>query len=72
MSATTFDLTAARMNRGYSIKSLARELEVHEHSIRRLERGEGGVHPATAKKVADFFEVLVTDVMPLNGNGEAK
>lgn len=65
MSATpAFDLVAARLNSGHSAKSLARELGVHEHAIRRLERGEG-VHPATAKKIADFFEVQVTDLMPL-------
>lgn len=62
----TFDLAAARINAGYSIKSLARELEVHEHAIRRLERGEGGVHPANAKKVADKFGVQVTDLMPVD------
>jgi ribosome-binding protein aMBF1 (putative translation factor) len=67
----SFDLTTARMNAGYSIKSLARELDVHEHAIRRLERGEGGVHPANAKKVADRFGVQVTDLMPVESNGKA-
>jgi ribosome-binding protein aMBF1 (putative translation factor) len=52
------------LNAGYSIKSLGRKLDVNEHAIRRLERGEGGVHPANAKKVADFFDVQVTDLMP--------
>jgi transcriptional regulator with XRE-family HTH domain len=65
----TFDLTSARLNAGYSIKSLARELGVHEHAIRRLETGDG-VHPATAKKVADKFGVQVTDLMPLEPDGE--
>lgn len=60
-----FNLTMARINAGYSIKSLARELGVHEHAIRRLERGEGGVHPANAKLIADRFGVQVTDLMPL-------
>ena len=57
------NLAAERLNAGHSIKSLARELDVHEHAIRRLERGEG-VHPATAKKVADFFDCQVIDLMP--------
>ena len=57
------DLKALRLNEGYSIKALARELGVHEHAIRRLERGEGGVHPATAKKIADRFELQVTDLL---------
>jgi DNA-binding XRE family transcriptional regulator len=64
------NLAAARINAGYSIRSLARELDVNEHSIRRLEAGEA-VHPATAKKVADFFGVTVVDLMPLNGDDEA-
>lgn len=66
----SFDLTTVRLNAGYSIKSLARELDIHEHAIRRLEAGEG-VHPATAKKIADRFGVQVTDLMPVDdGNGD--
>lgn len=60
----TFDLTTARINAGFSIRGLADRLDIGEHSIRRLEAGEI-VHPATAKKVADFFGVLVTDLMPI-------
>lgn len=60
---SAIDLKTMRLNEGYSIKALARELDVHEHAIRRLERGEGGVHPATAKKIADRFDVQVTDLM---------
>ena len=59
----TFDLTAARLNSGHSIRSLADQLDVHQHTIRRLEAGES-VHPAAAKKVADFFAIQVTDLMP--------
>lgn len=62
---TSFDLTVARLNAGYSIRGLAAVIDVAEHAIRRLEGGES-VHPATAKKVADFFEVKVTDLMPLD------
>lgn len=67
----SFDLMVARLNAGYSIKALARELGVHEHAIRRLERGDGA-HPATAKKIADRFGVRVTDLMPRESNGEPK
>lgn len=58
-----FDLTSARVNAGYSRRGLARELKVHEHAITRLENGER-IHPATAKKIADYFDVRVTDLMP--------
>lgn len=59
------ELAAARLNAGYSIRSLARHLDVPEQSIRRLEDGER-IHPANAKKVADFFGVRVTDLMPID------
>jgi predicted transcriptional regulator len=60
-----FDLTTARLNSGHSIRGLATHLGIGEQAIRRLEAGEP-VHPATAKKVADFFGVRVTDLMPLS------
>lgn len=57
----TFNLTEARVNAGYSIRAFAKELGIHEHSLRTLERG-GSVQPDTAKKVADFFDIKVTDI----------
>ncbi len=61
----SIDLTSERLNKGHSIRSLADELGVHQHAIRRLEAG-GSVHPATAKKIADYFGVRVTDLMPMS------
>lgn len=58
------NLTVERLNRGYSINSLAEELGVHRNVITRLEAGES-VHPSNAKKVADYFGVKVTDLMPV-------
>lgn len=71
----SFDLTTARVNRGLSQRAAAKAIGVHPASIRSLERRET-VHPATAKKVADFFDCKVTDLMPLdvaptNGAGAA-
>lgn len=60
----SIDLAAERLNKGHSIRSLSDELNVHQHAIRRLEAG-GSVHPATAKKIADYYGVKVTDIMPL-------
>ena len=37
----TFNLTTERLNAGYSIRALAREIDVPEHTIRRLENGLG-------------------------------
>ncbi len=59
------DLAAERLNKGHSIRSLADELGVHQHAIRRLESG-GSVHPATALKIADYFGCKVTDLLPLD------
>lgn len=59
-----FDLERARLNRGLSQRALALELDVGTETIRRLERGLG-VRPANAKKVADFFDVQVTDLMAI-------
>lgn len=59
-----FDLALARLRAGYSQRSLAVELGVHRGTLKTLEDG-GTVHPANAKKVADFFGVQVTDLMPV-------
>lgn len=61
----TFDLAEARVNEGHSVKSLAEELGIHRASLAALERGEG-VHPSTAKKVADHFGIKATDLMPVD------
>jgi ribosome-binding protein aMBF1 (putative translation factor) len=55
------DMATERVNRGFSIRSLAVKLDVPEGSIRRLENGLR-THPATAKKVADFYGCKVTDL----------
>lgn len=59
-----FDLTVARMNAGLSQRQLATKVGVGLETVRRLEAG-AGAHPANAKKVADYFEVRVTDLMPI-------
>lgn len=67
---TGFDLPEARLNAGYSVRGLAAEIGVAENAVRRLEAGES-VHPATAKKVADYFGIKVTDLMPLHREAAA-
>ena len=59
-----FTLAAARVNRGHSIRSLADTLQLDRRTIQRLEDGLP-VHPAKALKVADYFGVQVTDLMPV-------
>jgi transcriptional regulator with XRE-family HTH domain len=55
------ELTTARLNRGFSIRALAREIDVPEQAVRRVEADER-ITPANAKKIADFFGVRVTDL----------
>jgi transcriptional regulator with XRE-family HTH domain len=57
-----FSLRAARLNRGKSIRQLAREIKIAQATLSRLESGEA-VHPESALKVAKFFKVKVTDLM---------
>lgn len=59
-----FHLRAARLNAGLAVRELARAVDVPEQSVRRLELGNG-VTPAIAKRIADYFGVQVTDLMPL-------
>lgn len=59
-----FDLLAARLNRGFTQRDLANECGVSLTTIQRLESG-AGASPRNAKKVADFFEIQVTDLLPL-------
>lgn len=51
-----------RLNAGYSIRGLSRELGVPEQSIRRLEAGLG-ITPANAKKIADFYGLTVVELL---------
>jgi len=60
-----FSLSSARVNRGHTIRSLAAELEIDWRTLARLEEGQP-IHPAKALKVADYFGVQVTDLMPMD------
>lgn len=59
------NLTTERLNRGLSVAGAAAEIGIHRATLSALERGES-VHPASAKRVADFFGCKVTDLMPLD------
>jgi DNA-binding XRE family transcriptional regulator len=59
-----FVLREARLNRGLSRRQAAIEINVAQDTLRKIEVGEP-VHPASAKKIADYFGVQVTDLMPV-------
>jgi transcriptional regulator with XRE-family HTH domain len=65
-----FSLQVARLNKGLSIRQAARAAGVAQETFRRLEKGLP-VYPAKAKRVADYFEVQVTDLMPPEAEKEA-
>lgn len=55
------ELRIARINKGMSIRGLARELDMPEQSIRRIEAG-GGIRLDRAAKLAEYFDIKVTDL----------
>lgn len=61
---TVEEMVHERVNRGFSRRRLARVINVPEQTLRRAERGEG-VSLEYAKRIADFYGVLVTDIWPV-------
>ena len=59
----TFDLRTARINAGLSQRELAEVVDVPYVTVQNLERGRGA-RPSNAKKIADYFEIKVTDLLP--------
>ena len=57
------NLEAARLNLGLSAKAAAEQIGIPDHVLRYAETG-GQPRPATAKKIADFHGVRVTDIWP--------
>jgi predicted transcriptional regulator len=57
-------LKESRVNRGLSIAAAAIEMGVSRETLRRVEDGQRP-EPATAKRIADFYEQRVTDLWPV-------
>ena len=60
----SFDLRSARLNRGLTLRAAAAAADVDMHALWRAEKG-GTPNPATAKLIADFYDVTVTDLWPV-------
>lgn len=58
----TFDLLTARLNAGLTQRALADQVGVSLSTVQRLEEGKGAT-PSNAKRVVDYFEVKVTDLL---------
>jgi transcriptional regulator with XRE-family HTH domain len=69
--SVAFSLRDARLNSGLTQRALARRAGVTLSTVQRLEARQGA-RPANAKKVADYFGVQVTDLLPpLDDDGKA-
>lgn len=64
------NLTAERLNRGLSLLDAATRIGVSRGTLARAERGLG-VHPSSAKRIADFYDVQVTDIWPVEPKAAA-
>jgi ribosome-binding protein aMBF1 (putative translation factor) len=64
------NLAVERINRGLSIRQLAELLKINAQVIARAEKGEA-VHPANAKKIADYYGCKVTDIWPVSTKAAA-
>lgn len=57
----TVDLRKERLDRGFSIRGLSKEIGVPQHTISRAEAGLP-ITPGNAFKIATFFGYKVTDI----------
>lgn len=65
MTTVAFDLHAERVNRGLSLRRAGSQMGIAPNTLKQAENGSTTVHPGTAKKIADFYGVKVTDIWPL-------
>jgi transcriptional regulator with XRE-family HTH domain len=64
------ELIGRRRNKGLSVREAAIEIGISRETLARAERGDG-VHAGTAKQIADFYGVLVTDLWPVDDQAAA-
>jgi transcriptional regulator with XRE-family HTH domain len=64
------NLEAARLNRGLTVKEASERMGVARETLVKAERG---IRPRadSAKRIADFYEVLVTDLWPVEPKAAA-
>jgi DNA-binding XRE family transcriptional regulator len=63
-------LKEARINRGLSLAAAASEIGVSRATLVDVEDGHVPT-PATAKRIADFYEQRVTDIWPVETKEKA-
>ena len=58
------NIEVRRLNLGLTAKAAAEQIGIPDHVLRYAET-TGQPRPATAKKIADFYGLLVTDIWPV-------
>ena len=64
------NLKAERLNRGLRVNEAAAAMGVPSYVLRSAEAGTQP-RPESAKRIADFFDVKVTDIWPVEKGSEA-
>ena len=60
------ELKELRLNRGLGLAQAADEIGVDKSVLSRAEKGETEPHPKNKLKIADFYELSVTDIWPVS------
>ena len=58
-------IKAVRLERGWSLSELAKQVDVTKETVARIERGRSA-YPATAKKVADALGRPVAELFTIS------
>jgi transcriptional regulator with XRE-family HTH domain len=61
---SAINLRAERLNRGLSTREAAEQIGVSRPTLERAEAGSAP-QPRMAKRIADFYDVRVTDIWPV-------
>lgn len=62
-------IKAARLERGWSLSELAKQVNMTKETVARIERG-CSAYPATAKKVADALGRPVAELFAIDNDGD--
>lgn len=58
-------LRSARLDKGLTLRQAAMRIGLSWKTLQRAEVGLSQPHPGTAKKVADFYGLKVSDLWPV-------
>lgn len=70
MTSPVLNFERERLNRGLSQSKIAKEIGISKSAWGRLENGES-VGPRNALKVAEYFDLTVTELWPIQSKAAA-